>query len=126
MQMNKGSQLKTLSESYVVPNPDAVKKFEHHKMLSDQRNLLSSKKSSLPAIKIPEVSHESLLYPSLKTSTKVLRRNRWTYNEMMNELNKLEVESVRNTYRSVMENKSKLEYYRIRCKQITLNNRNFP
>jgi len=121
--MNKEEQLKSLSETYIVPSLDGVKKFEHHKM-SIKRNSVISKKPSLPVIKNPKVSHELLLYPSLKTSAKILKRNRWTYKEMMNELNRLEAESVRNSYRLVMEHKSKLEYYKIRCKQVNLDNRN--
>lgn len=123
---NKETKLKALSSSYIVPNFEAVRKFEHHKLLSVQATsgpLPFSKKSSLPPIKNPEVSHESLIYPSLQISTKVLRKNRFTYNEMMNELNKLEAESVRNSYRSVIENKGKLAYYKIRCKQVTPVNR---
>ena len=119
----KKEKLMMISSYYVSPEHDAVEKYIHNKTKSNELPPLtmSSPKTEKNHSKPLDIVHESVLYPSLKTSFKVLKRNQSTYNKFMNILNKAEKDSINCTYRSIMEHKSKLEYYRHHCKKVLPN-----
>ena len=114
------SRLSELSSHYIIPEYESVKKFSNHKRINE---LNDGNQTTKPQHLPPIIVHTSLIYPSLKLSYGILKRNRVTYKKIMHNLNKLEKEKVSGTYKSVMENKSKLEYFRIHSKK-TLDNGN--
>lgn len=113
-----GEQVKILYRDYVSPDCEAINKFTTRKQPIPKQSLRTFRESARLTLYNPEVSHSSTLYPSFKVSNKVLNKNRATYEKVMNAMNQIEAESIANTYRSVMENKTKLEFFRIHCKTL--------
>lgn len=118
-------QLKSLYDDYVNPEHEAVRKFSISRQTLDPiplHSLTSFRETTRSSFQDPEVSHESTLYPSLKISSKVLNKNRTTYKKVIAAMNQMEVQSMASTYRSIMEDKSKLDFFRYHCKPMPASN----
>jgi len=110
-------QLKVLYNEYVNPDYATISKFSTRGPILDPiptQTLRSFRNATSPSN--PEISHSSTLYPSFKVSSKVLNKNKATYNKVMEAMRRIETESIAHTYRSVMEKKNKLDFFRLHCK----------
>ena len=120
--MEKQDQLKILSIGYISPEHNVIKKIlvDKHRILHPptiNSGSMSTSRSKRTSSCNPIVSHEMILYPSLRSSSQILKKNRNAFITMMNTMMLLEKESHYIRYQSVMDTKRKLEYFRIHSKQ---------
>ena len=136
--MERNDQLKLLSMKYIPVELNSAKKFRClNPILKAENNkpninmayfmcasssgprhtgFLSSGKRS------PLVTHNEMVYPSLGHSHGVLETNKLTYTKIMDKLKSLEVESYYSRYRSIIDNKRKLNYFRAHSKRAVSHN----
>ena len=120
-------ELKQLLNQYVPPNYDSISqhstKFKTTKRVFMQTSTSFKRTNPRTFANLGGcVSHDYLLYPSLEASQGVLTTNRTTYQKMMRTLRELEREKYKDSYKTVCEQKRKLDYFRVHSKQLSRRN----